>query len=67
MTVNELIDELRKYPGHVEVQMSMKVNVEMTIGKGKQTTVQQSVFTHGRVYGVSGSTGGKEEVVISGS
>lgn len=67
MTVKELIAELGKYPDWIEVEMSMKVEVGITAGKGRQVSFKESVFLHGKVYGVQGTTGGKHEVLISGS
>lgn len=64
MTVRELIVALSKYPDWIEVEMSMKVKVTTSISS---KSVSADLFPRGKVYGVSGITRGKNEVVISGS
>ena len=65
MNVKKLIDELSKYPDDVEVQMAMKVDMKISIVNGSEQDI--TCYPKGVVYGVSGITGGHNEVIISGS
>lgn len=66
MTVKEVINELSKYPEDIEVELSIKIDLKVTLDHYNRP-MTCSMYPKGKVYGVSGTTGNKNEVIISGS
>ena len=64
LTVGELIKELSKYPNEIEVKLKIAVDVTMKVGTYKEA--KQTVFPTAKVYGVTGTIGNTNEVIISG-
>lgn len=67
MTVKELITELSMYDMDTTVELSMKVEINIDTPQCRHNIEKQYIFPHGKVYGVQGSTGRHNEVVISGN